>query len=192
MAADFETNMQKLLESKTNQAVAARLPDNVDAIIILDSAPYILYHQFDLDDNFRTYLEGAMISKIHLRTGLKRTPLQKSYEMTIGSQSRTVTFNNAFKQFSFLETSLVYDRSDQYISIYDSHNIEVAAVQIKSIKLQNASNLYSEFNMVKFDLEDPEDQYTLHSAFTAWVTEGWSIAPQSDYAYNEKYQELPN
>ena len=71
----FEANMQKLFESKTNQAAAAGLPNNVDAKIILDSAPYILYYQFDLDDNFRTYLEGVMISENSLRTGLLRTPL---------------------------------------------------------------------------------------------------------------------
>ena len=50
----LETNMQKLFKSKTNQAAGAGLPNNVDAKIILDSAPYILYYQFDLDDHFRT------------------------------------------------------------------------------------------------------------------------------------------
>ena len=118
-----------------------------------------------------------MISENHLRTGLKITPLQKSYEMTAGSQSRTIMFNNTFKQFSFPEILLVYERSNQHISIYNSYNAEVAANQIKSIKLQNASNTYSEFNTVKFDLEDEEDRYMLHNAFTAWVTEGSSIAP---------------
>ena len=45
--------------------------------------------------------------------------------------------------------------------------------------------------MVKFDLEVSEDRFTLHNAFTAWVTEDLSIAPQSDYAYNKTYQKLP-
>ena len=117
--------------------------------------------------------------------------------MAVGSQSRTVTFNNAFKQFSFkqfsfIEISLVYGRNNQHQSIYDSYNAEVAATQIKSIKLQNASNTYSEFNTVKFDLEDLEDQYTLYNAFTAWVTEGSSITPPTHYAYNETRQQLPN
>ena len=31
----------------------------------------------------------------------------------------------------------------------------------------------------------------LYNTFTAWVTNGSSIAPQSDYAYNKTYQELP-
>ena len=152
----FEQDMQRLFESKTNQA-AAGLLDTVDAKIILDSTPYLLYYQFNLDNNFGTYLETSLASQNKLRTGIQRTPYQKSYELVAGSQSRTVTFNNAYKQFSFLEISLVFDRSDQHLSIYDSYNAEVAATQIKSIKLQNASNTYSEFNTVKFDLEDEED-----------------------------------
>ena len=67
----------------------------------------------------------------------------------------------------------------------------MVATHIKSIKLQNASNTYSEFNTVNFDLEDPEDQHTLHNAFIAWVTDGSSIAPQSDYVYNKTYKKLP-
>ena len=182
--------MQKLFESKRNQA-ADGLPNTVDAKIILDSAPYILYQEFELDDNFRTYLEGEMISENHLRTGIKKTPLQKCYKMISGSQSRTITFNKAFKQFSFLETSLAFDRSDRHMSIYVSCNTEVAVTHIKSIKLQNPSNTYSEFNTVKFDLEDEEDRHTLHHAFTAWVTEGTSIVPQSDYTHNQTYHKLP-
>ena len=78
------------------------------------------------------------------------------------------------------------------MNIYDSYNAEVAAVSIKNIKLQNASNTYSEFNTIKFDLEDEEDRFTLYSAFIAWVTKGSSIAPESDYIYNEIRQELSN
>ena len=85
---------------------------------------------------------------------------------------------------------LVFDRSDQHVSIYDNYNAEVAVTRIKSIKLQNASNTYNECKTVNFDLEDEEDRYTLYNAFTAWVTDGSSIAPQSNYAYNQIYQEL--
>ena len=42
----FETNMQKLLESKTNQAVDG-LPNTVNAKIIIDLTLYFLYYQFD-------------------------------------------------------------------------------------------------------------------------------------------------
>ena len=150
----FERNMLRLFESKTNLAAAAAYPDNVDAKIILDSAPYLLFYQFSLEDIYRAYFEGAMISNQILRTGLKYSPYQKSYELVAGSQSKTFTFTNAFKQFLFLELSLVFDKSDQHLNIYDNYNAETAAVSIKYIKLQNASNTYSEFNTIKFNLED--------------------------------------
>ena len=44
--------MQRLFETNTSQATNA-LPDSVDA-------PYIIYKQFKLDDNFRTYFEGTL------------------------------------------------------------------------------------------------------------------------------------
>ena len=43
--------------------------------------------------------------------------------MVAGSQSKTFTFTNVFKQFAFLEFSLLFDRSDQHLNI----NAEVAA-----------------------------------------------------------------
>ena len=187
----FETNMQKLFESKTNQA-ADGLPDTADAQIILKSAPYLLFYQFSLEDTYRTYFEGVMISEQVLRTGIKYSPYQKSYELVAGSQSKTFTFTNAFKQFAFLEFSLVFDRSDQRLNIYDSYNADVAAVSIKNINLQSASNTYSEFNTIKFDLENEEDHFTLYNAFVAWVTKDSSIVPESDYIYNEIRLELPN
>ena len=188
----FEQDMQRLFEANTNLGAAAGLPDTVDAKIILKSTPYLLYTQFKLDTNFRNYLETALVSESKLRTGIQKTPYQKSYELIAGAQSRTINFNNALKQFSFLEISLVYDRSDKHLSICDSYNSEVASTQIKSIKLQNASNTYSEFNTVKFDLEDEEDRYTLYNAFVAFVTEGSSIVAESEYMNNEVRQELPN
>ena len=133
-----------------------------------------------------------MVSEQVLRTGIKLTSYQKSYEIVAGSQSKTFTLTNVFKQFAFLEISLLFDRSDQHLSIYDSYNAEVAATNIKSRKLQNASNTYSWYNDIKFDLEDEEDRFTLYNSFVAFVTKGSSIVPESDYVYNEVRQELPN
>ena len=78
-----------------------------------------------------------MVSESLLRTSIRKTPLQKSYQLVGGTQSKTITFNNAFKQFSFLEILLVFDRSDHHLSI---DNAEVASTHIKTIKLENASN----------------------------------------------------
>ena len=69
--------MQRLFETNENQAADA-LRTSVNASIIFTSAPYILYEQFKLDDNFRTFLEGTMISEHVLRTGIKPTPRIKN------------------------------------------------------------------------------------------------------------------
>ena len=188
----FETDLQKLFESKTDRGAAGGLPDNVDAKKILESTPYLLYYQFELEDTFRTYLESTMISNQVLRTGIFLTSPQKSYELVVGAQSKTFTFQNVFKQSAFLEFSLIFDRSDQHLNMFDSYNAEVAATQIKPIKLQNASNTYSRYNDMKFDLEDEEDRFTLYNSFVAFVTNGSSIVPESDYVYNDIRKELPN
>ena len=188
----FESNMQRLFESNANLAAGTAFPNTVDAKIILYSVPYLHYQQFSLEDTYRTYLESAMVSNQVLRTGIKLAPYQKSYEIVATGQSKTFTFSNAFKQFEFLEFSLVFDKSDQHLNIYDSYNAEVAATNIKYIKLENVSNTYSEFNTIKFDLEDEEDRFDLYNAFVAWVTKGSSIVPKSDYIHNLIRQELPN
>ena len=102
----FETDY-RLFKSKANQANDALL-DSVDAKIILTSTPYILYEQFKLDDNYRTYLEGIMISNNVLGTGIQPKPYQKSDEMFWEIQPRTVTFETSAMQLSFLEFLLVY------------------------------------------------------------------------------------
>ena len=76
---------------------------------------YLLYYQFDLDDVYRMYFESAMVSENLLRTGIRKTPFQKSYELVRGTQSKTITSNNAFKQFFFLEMSLFFNRCDHHL-----------------------------------------------------------------------------
>ena len=56
----FGQDYQKLFQTKANQANA--LPTSVDAKMLLTATPYLLYEQFKLDDNYRAYLEGIMIS----------------------------------------------------------------------------------------------------------------------------------
>ena len=56
----------------------------------------------------------------------------------MGTQSRIVEFKGANKQFSFVEISLVYDKSEQHNTI-----AEVAATQISSVQLENLNNVVS-------------------------------------------------
>ena len=88
--------MPKLFETNTNQTVDA-LPRSVNAGIIFTSALYIKYEQFNLDDNFRTYLKGVMLYEHVLRMRIKPTPYQKSFELVTGTESRVVDFPAANK-----------------------------------------------------------------------------------------------
>ena len=57
-----------------------------DGKLIFTEAPYIQYEQFFiLNSNFRQYIEAILISS-------QRAPLQKTYEMRIGSRSFNVEF----------------------------------------------------------------------------------------------------
>ena len=94
----LETEIQKVFQTNINQA-ADTLSRNVDTEIIITSTPYIMYEQFKLDDNSRTYLEGVMLFEHVLRTEIKPTPYQKSFELVIGTESRVVNFQVANKQF---------------------------------------------------------------------------------------------
>ena len=81
------------------------LQTSVDAEIIFNSAPYIQYQQIKLNNNFKTYLEGTLISEQILRTGIKSTSYQKTYDFVRGGQSHIVAFRVANQQFSFLGVS---------------------------------------------------------------------------------------
>ena len=80
----LETKMQKLFETNVNQAPNA-LPRTVDADIVFTGVSYIMYKQFQLDDNFKTYLEETMSSEHVLRMRIKLVPYQKSFELVNGT-----------------------------------------------------------------------------------------------------------
>ena len=105
------TDMQRLLETNTNQTTDA-LPDSVDASIYFTGAPYIMYEQFKLDDNFRAYLEGTLISEHVLRTGMKSHRTKKSFKIVASTESGVVNFQGAKKHFFSLGLA-----SDQHRSI---------------------------------------------------------------------------
>ena len=58
-----------------------------------------------------------MLSERVLRTGIKPTLYQKSFELVIGTESRVLNIQTANKQFSFFTILLVFDRSDQQVSV---------------------------------------------------------------------------
>ena len=88
----LETDLAKLFES--NVSVAAP-----DAKIRQHDAPFIQFEQIRLLDNLRQYLETSLHSKKVCRMGVKKTLLQKSYELPVGVQSYTIDFVAANRQY---------------------------------------------------------------------------------------------
>ena len=193
---NLEQTSSKLFESRkkipnTAAGAAAALPTTQpDANVYWHAAPYIQYAQIKLNDTFNKYITKALQSKIVLRTGIKPTPFQKTFEGNTGSQSHVVVFKGANKQFSFIEISLVYDKSEQHNSVYDNYNVGLAATSIASMQLENLNNKYGEINK-KYDLTDEHDRYMMYRNFVAWATgQGSSVGPLTQYANNEIYNEL--
>ena len=73
------------------------LPDSVDADLVYTGVLHIMYEQFQLDNNFKIYLEGTLQSDHVLRTGIKPTTYPKLFEVVCGTESRVVDFAGANK-----------------------------------------------------------------------------------------------
>ena len=59
------------------------------------------------------------------------------FELQTGSQEFTVDFKGCNRQFVWLEITLLYDKSNRHVTIYDSYNTEFAARMIRKIELSN-------------------------------------------------------
>ena len=53
--------------------------------------------------------------------GKQKTPYQNTYEMKASLQELTVDFKGCNRQFDWLEVSLVYNKSDKHLKVYDSY-----------------------------------------------------------------------
>ena len=123
--------MNKLFES--NAKVTA-IPRVSDAQILYHDIPYISYQQKTLHEKFQVSSNATLRSKMALRAGVQFSPYQQSFEVNVGTQTVNVNFQGANRQFAWVEISLVYDRSDQHQTIYDSYNAQLAATKIQSLK----------------------------------------------------------
>ena len=122
----------------------------------------------------------------------QETPIQKTYEIKIGSDSLNVEFLGANRQFDWIEISIVNDKSDKHTTIYDSYKRELAAQNIKTIQLSNFTEIYSLRNEKKYSIDNLTQKHLLYKQFVAWHCNGSSVAPLTDYMDNPIYRELPN
>ena len=131
-----------------------------------------------------------MASKRILRMGAQKTPLQKSYEISTGTDSLNVEFLGSNRQFDWLEILIVPGKSDKQSTIYDSHNRELASQEVKTLKLTNFTEIYSLTNENKYDIDNLTQRRLLYKQFVARNCSCSSVAPLTDYMNNPIFQEL--
>ena len=136
----LKNNLNRSFETN---AKLENIPNETDTQIIFHDTLYISYPQITLDDNFLAYLNSILRSRSALRTVIILSPYQQSFEINVGTQSLNINFRGLNKQIEWLEISLVFDKSDQHQSVYNSYDVELAAKYVQLLVLKNASTTYS-------------------------------------------------
>ena len=142
--------MNKFFESNKKLVAIPALPD---ALINICDRPYISYQELKLTEIADVYLMGTLRSETALRQGVLPSPHQRLFEINTGTQIFTCTFTGAKRQINWLEISIVYDKSYQHRTIYDSYDLDWAPKLIQTIKFENTSTKYSLTGKLFFDLE---------------------------------------
>ena len=66
-----------------------------------------------------------------LTTSALLDPCQQTFEVNKGIQSIKIDFKGLIRQIEWFEISLVYNKNDQHLTIYDSYDVELAAKFVK-------------------------------------------------------------
>ena len=122
--------------------------------------------------------------------GVLLSTYQQMFEINKGTQSLTVTFKGAQRQFEWLELSLVYDKSYQHLTIYDSYDLELPAKMVQSIKFENTSSTYSLTGKLEYNYKNHDEKNLLYKMFIAYNCYGCTTAPLTQNKNNEIYQEI--
>lgn len=124
-----------------------------------------------------------------LNLGVFLTSYRQTYEIAVGSQEQTIKFANMPIQFEWMEISLVYDKSIQHMTAYDSYDLEMAAREISNIKIENAK-VYGPATDLSYNLTDEINKVKIYSNFVAYQCNGFSTAPLTQYRGSDIYQKL--
>ena len=183
----LERNLNKLFES--NKKVTST-PDDPDASIEFWDRPYIQYQEITLTEVWETYLKQIQKSNQGLRMGVLPNPFQQTFEVNVGAQISSVDFNGSTRQFDWMEISLVYFKSYEHETIYDSYDIELAAKLIESVNFVNVSKPYTLSGKIRFDTNNRDEKHLLYKMFVAYQCNGATNAPLTDYKNNPVYQDM--
>ena len=113
--------------------------------------------------------------------GVLPSPYQQMFEINKSMQSLTVTFKGMQRQFEWSEILLVYDKSYQHLTIYDSYDLELAAKMIQSIKFENTTSTYSLAGKLEHNYKNQHEKDMLYKMFIAYNCNGCTAASLTEY-----------
>ena len=184
----LERNLNKLFEDLAKR-------DNIpttdpDASIEFFDRPYISYQEIILTPTWESYLKDILKDVDGIRMGALPNPYQQTFEVAAGAQTVSVDFQGASRDINWLEISLIYDKSVNHETVYDSYGLELAARLIESIKFVNASKAYSLTGKLSYDINNKDEKWLLYKMFVAYVCNGPTYAPLTHYKNNPVYQDM--
>ena len=127
------------------------------------------------------YFTGTLRSGAALRQGALPSPYRQLFEIATGGQTFTCTFKGAQRQFDWLEILVVYDKSFQHTTIYDSYDLELASKLFATCSLTRK---------LLYDFEKDDNKNILYKMLIPKQCNGCSTAPLTQYENNEIYQEI--
>ena len=87
--------------------------------------------------------------------------------MNTGTQSLKVNFHGLNKQTEWVEISLVFDKTDQHQTVYDSYDVELVTISVQLIALENASTNNSFTGQLEHNVSNEDDKHWLYQMFVA-------------------------
>ena len=103
----------------------------------------------------------------------------------MGPEEFTVDFKGCKRQSDWLEISLVYDKSDKHLTIYNSYNAECTA---KMINVSSSQTFPTP--TAQFDTLNDNQKHMSWKQYVAWHCDEYSTAPISNYINDPVFQEL--
>ena len=124
------------------------------------------------------YFTGILRLEMGLRQCVLPAPYQQEIEVNRGTQDFTCTLKGAQRQFDWSEISVVYDKSYQHTTIYDSYDLELIARLIQSLKFENTSSTYSLTGKLK--ITQYKTQYKNNDIYRELIEEDKYFSDESD------------
>ena len=184
----LERTLAKLFEDREKR-------DNIpttdpDVFINFWDRPYIDYQEITLTSIWESYFKDILRDETAIPMGVLPNPFQQTFEVAVGAQTVSVDFQGAAREINWLEISLEHDKSNAHETVYDSYGLELAANLIESIKFVNASKAYCLTGKLSYDINNKDEKHLLYKMFVAYICNGATFAPLTEYKNNPVYQDM--